>query len=61
MTGTGARTFEDGEPVEAVYSWGGRTSGGFEMHMYPGGHFCLTDRMPRVVAAVSRQIPSLLT
>ncbi|MFF1379619.1 thioesterase II family protein [Streptomyces sp. NPDC058308] len=46
--------------LDEVRSWATHTAGGFEMDTHPGGHFYLTDQMPDVAAAVSRQISALL-
>ncbi|MFE4373231.1 thioesterase II family protein [Streptomyces sp. NPDC056835] len=46
--------------LDEVRSWAEHTDGDFDMHTHPGGHFYLTDQMPSVAAAVSRQIAKLL-
>ncbi|MGW5866083.1 thioesterase II family protein [Streptomyces sp. NPDC055239] len=46
--------------LDEARSWADHTDGGFALHTHPGGHFYPTGQMPRVAAAVSREISGLL-
>ncbi|MEV8409330.1 alpha/beta fold hydrolase [Streptomyces niveus] len=39
-------------PLDDARAWQEHTSGTFEMHVFPGGHFYLIDRAPDVVAHI---------
>ncbi|MFF7307747.1 alpha/beta fold hydrolase [Streptomyces sp. NPDC008137] len=36
--------------------WAGHTTGGFDLHVFPGGHFYLTDRWDAVAEVVTRRL-----
>ncbi|SEQ77970.1 Surfactin synthase thioesterase subunit [Lentzea xinjiangensis] len=44
--------------VDEVRQWGERTTGAFAMHVFPGGHFYLTEHRQAVAALVSGESPS---
>ncbi|HEV7761621.1 MAG TPA: alpha/beta fold hydrolase [Acidimicrobiales bacterium] len=37
-------------------AWRVQTAGGFELHVFPGGHFYLVDHQPAVVALITRHL-----
>jgi surfactin synthase thioesterase subunit len=39
--------------VEEVKAWAGHTTGGFDMRVFPGGHFYLTERAPQVIREIA--------
>lgn len=39
-------------PVADVEAWHAHTTGAFEMHTFPGGHFYLMDHLPRIVGLI---------
>ncbi|MFJ2202129.1 thioesterase II family protein [Streptomyces violaceusniger] len=40
--------------VEEARAWGEHTTGGFDLQVYPGGHFYLNDEAPRVIASIRK-------
>ncbi|MEU3598627.1 alpha/beta fold hydrolase [Streptomyces sp. NPDC006798] len=42
--------------VDEARAWEGHTSGGFDLRVFPGGHFYLNDRPAEVTAAVAGHI-----
>lgn len=43
-------------PVPELAEWGGHTSAGLTMEIFPGGHFYLTDHLPAVASAIIRAV-----
>ncbi|MET7936064.1 alpha/beta fold hydrolase [Streptomyces sp. NPDC005322] len=46
-------------PLDAVRAWEEHTEGGFDLRMYPGGHFYLADRMEFVATDILGQISAI--
>ncbi|MDH2430752.1 alpha/beta fold hydrolase [Sphaerisporangium sp. TRM90804] len=52
----------DSDPVTAVDdvpAWGRHTSGPFELHVFPGGHFFIESRKAEVTAILSKAVKAL--
>ncbi|MFD0025921.1 thioesterase II family protein [Streptomyces sp. NPDC058382] len=43
--------------LEGVQAWERETDGPFERHVLPGGHFFLSDHLPRVAELVAAHVP----
>ncbi|MEV4068755.1 thioesterase II family protein [Nonomuraea fuscirosea] len=39
-------------PVADVAAWRAHTTGAFRLHTFPGGHFYLTDHLPRIASLI---------
>ncbi|MCK9896187.1 thioesterase II family protein [Frankia sp. AgB32] len=46
--------------VEDMRAWADHTTGGFELHVFPGGHFYLVDRAREVLSVIANRISHLL-
>jgi pyochelin biosynthetic protein PchC len=49
----------DADPLtteDEAAAWAGHTTGGFELRVFPGGHFYLADHVPQLVALVSEKL-----
>ncbi|MFF5566851.1 thioesterase II family protein [Streptomyces sp. NPDC012623] len=44
---------DDHVPVEEAAGWRERTTGGFDLRVFPGGHFYIADHGPAVAAAIT--------
>ncbi|MGW0244886.1 thioesterase II family protein [Micromonospora sp. LA-10] len=47
---------DDKVDLDEARSWGDHTTGGFRLHVFPGGHFYLAEQRQAVADLVSRQL-----
>ena len=46
--------------LDEVEAWRGHTTGAFELKVFPGGHFFLTDHEPEIAALVTDTLHATL-
>ena len=42
--------------VDEAKAWAARTTGPFDLHVFPGGHFYLVDQAPQVIQVISADL-----
>ncbi|MET1074474.1 MAG: alpha/beta fold hydrolase [Umezawaea sp.] len=47
---------DDRVPIDDAAAWAGHTSGGFDLHVFPGGHFYLTGRWDGVGEVLGKHL-----
>lgn len=47
---------DDRVPVDDAKAWAGHTTGRFDLHVFPGGHFYLADQWADVAGVIARRL-----